>query len=273
MTDTNLDSFRRLSIVRYYLQLQKLQPAEQAILDRFESQLSTMTWLDLGVGAGRTSQYIAHRVKHYIGVDYSEAMIEACHQRFPTRSQSIQFEVCDVRDLRQFSAQSFDFIFFSFNGIDNISHPERLEFLREVTRIGKPGGYFCFSTHNLQGIENDFSLNSKFSFNPLKTYVSLIMWAILRSFNRHLNCQSLSQLSHTVIRDESHNFRLKQYYIRPRAQLEQLTPFFADTTVYSWQTGEAIADHDLESQKEMWLYYLCKFPTIPQSKRDNALSE
>ena len=265
MPDTNLASFRRPSIVSYYNQLQNLQPAEQTIFDRLESQFPTMTLLDLGVGAGRTSQYLAHRVKDYIGIDYSTEMIAACKHRFSAHLSkpegppaSITFKVCDVRDLSQFPNQTFDFILFSFNGIDNISHSERLDFFQEVKRIGKSGSYFCFSTHNLQGIEPEFSLRSKFSLNLFKTYVNIIMWVFLRSFNRHLDPSTLSALSHAVIRDESHNFRLKQYYIRPHAQLKQLAPYFKETTVYSWQTGEAIAADEFTMQTEMWLYYLCK---------------
>ncbi len=260
MPDPNLASFRHSGLVSYYRQLQQLQPAEKAIFQQFSTQFPQMQLLDLGVGAGRTTHYLADRVLDYIGVDYSPEMIEACKQRFSSRGERIRFRVGDARDLDDYPDHAFDFILFSFNGIDNMTHAERLAFLKSVLRIGKSGGYFCFSTHNLQGIEKAFCLKTQLSLNPVKTYVNGIMWGFLRWFNRPLDKETISAASHAVIRDESHNFRLRQYYIRPKAQLEQLSPFFSETTVYSWQRGEAIAEQDLEHQQDMWLYYLCKIP-------------
>ena len=51
--------------------------------------------------------------------------------------------------MKLFEDSSFDFILFSFNGIDYMNHDERIRTLREIRRILKTGGYFCFSTHNL----------------------------------------------------------------------------------------------------------------------------
>lgn len=260
MPDPNLISFRRPGIVSYYTQLQQLQPAEAVILQQLEESLPHMTVLDLGVGGGRTTQYLAHRVFDYTGIDYSPEMIQVCEQRFSNRGQRVRFQVCDVRDLSRFLDHSFDLIFFSFNGIDNISHRERLDFFTDVRRIAKPGGYFCFSTHNLQGIIPEFSLGNRLSINPLKSYVNGIMWGFLCFFNRPLTAVTLQDVDYAIIRDESHNFRLRQYYIRPKAQLQQLDQFFTKINVYSWQTGEPIADHELEAQREMWLYYLCRIP-------------
>ena len=258
MSDPNLASYRRPGIIRYYSQLRKLQPAEEEVFQRLEPSLSQMSVLDLGVGAGRTTSHLAQRVFDYTGVDYSPEMIRICEQRFSQLGEHIRFQVCDVRDISEFPNQSFDFIFFSYNGIDSMSHQERLEFFQEVTRIGKSGGYFFFSTHNLQGMIREFSLQTKLSLNPMKTYVNGFMWGILRLFNQSLSLKKLESLDHAIIRDESHNFRLRQYYIRPRAQLQQLATYFKETTVYSWQTGQVIADHELEQQADMWLYYLCQ---------------
>lgn len=258
MADPNLTSFRRAGIVNYYRQLRQLQPAEESIFKTLGPALAHMKILDLGVGAGRTTAHLAPRVSEYVGVDYSPEMIEVCEQRFSDLGKQVCFQVCDVRDMSQFASHSFDFVLFSFNGIDNISHAERLVFFQEVVRIGKPDGYFAFSTHNLQGIIPEFSLSNRLSWNPLTSYVNGIMWGFLKVFNRSLSVAKLQSRDYAVIRDESHNFRLRQYYIRPRAQLEQLCPFFRETTVYSWQSGAVIADPDLEAQQEMWCYFLCK---------------
>ena len=86
------------------------------------------------------------------------------------------------------------------------------------------------------------------------------MWGLLRFFNRHLNPSNLRNLDYSIIRDESHNYRLRQYYIRPQAQVKQLQTVFQDISVYPWQSGEAIAPQELDQQTDMWLYYLCTIP-------------
>ena len=78
ITDTNQQTYTDRSIVRYYARLTALQPAERTILTLLQKRLSKMKMLDLGVGAGRTTNYFAPLVAEYIGVDYSAEMIAAC---------------------------------------------------------------------------------------------------------------------------------------------------------------------------------------------------
>lgn len=253
----NQKTYTTSDVVSYYAQLSQLQPAEATILQRFQKQWHKMRLLDIGVGGGRTSQHFAPLVAEYVGIDYSPEMIAACQKRFP-RLSSQCFQVCDVRDLSQFEDNSFDFILFSFNGIDYVSHEERLKVFQEIARIGKSGGYFFFSTHNLQGIVQEFEVRNKFSFNPLKTYVNLVMFAILRLANRSLSLTQLKTSTHAIIKDESHNFRLKTYYVNPLEQLNQLSTNFCDVQIYSWKTGlEITSQADLDVNTDMWLYYLC----------------
>lgn len=214
--------------------------------------------LDLGVGGGRTSRHFAPLVADYIGVDYSPEMIAACQQRFGDSLREARFEVADARDLSRFPDNYFDFILFSFNGIDYVSHSDRLQVLEEISRVGKPGGYFCFSTHNLQAMEREFDWRTHVSFNLLSSYVSLFVWMLLRGFNRSLNVNKLKNSSYAIVRDEPHNFQLYNYYIRPLDQLKQLEPHFQEVKIYSWKTGKEIeSEEELLSNNEMWLYYLC----------------
>lgn len=259
MVDQNYQAYIAREIVRHYSQLRQLQPAEQTILDllRHEYSLSNMKMLDIGVGGGRTTEYFSSVVREYIGIDYSEEMIAACQKRFP--SQSKVFKVVDARDMSQFSDNSFDFILFSFNGLDVISHPDRLQVFQEVRRIGKSGGYFCFSSHNLQALEQEFNWKNHLSLNPVETYVNLIMFAILRFFNRSVSLKQIKNSNYEIIKDEPHNFRLKQYYVRPQEQINQLKSDFDNIKIYSWKSGlELSTQQDLSANSDMWLYYLCE---------------
>ena len=183
MFEHNRQVYITRDVVQHYRQLNQLQPAEQSILDLFGDEWSSIKMLDIGVGGGRTTQHFSRVVQEYVGVDYSDEMIAACQKRFPSSSQSRVFEVVDARDMSQFADNSFDFILFSFNGLDSLSHQDRLQVFQEVKRVGKSGGYFFFSSHSLQGLEREFNWRNQVSLNPLKTYVNLVMFGILRFFN------------------------------------------------------------------------------------------
>jgi ubiquinone/menaquinone biosynthesis C-methylase UbiE len=262
VNDNNQTVYTSQGIVQHYAQLNALQPAEATILDRLKSQLKdqpNLKMLDIGVGGGRTTMHFAPIVSDYVGIDYSSEMVAACHQRFLSVDPSIQFMVCDARDMRQFADNSFDFMLFSFNGIDYVSHVDRLQILQEIHRVGKPGSHFCFSSHNLAGFEREFSLSHQLRFNPLTTYVNLVMLAILRGCNRSLTRDALKAVDYAIIRDESHNFRLNTYYIRPQYQLVQLAPHFHNIQIYSWQQGHELTSMtDGAAIADLWLYYLCQ---------------
>lgn len=259
MFEHNHQAYRERGIVQHYSQLRQLQPAEQTILTLLQNEWSRMKMLDIGVGGGRTTQHFSRVVQEYVGIDYAKEMIAACQKRFPSSSQSRVFEVVDARDMQQFPDHSFDFILFSFNGIDALSHVDRLRVFREVSRIGKPGGYFFFSSHNLQGLERELNWQSHLNLNPLRTYVNLIMFALLRFFNRSTSPQQIKNSDYEIIQDESHNFRLKQYYVRPQAQLRQLVADFDNIKIYSWKSGlEITTQQELSVNTDMWLYYLCR---------------
>ncbi len=258
MIDRNQETYQTSSLVWYYTQLNKLQPAEQAILELLRDRLPTMKMLDIGIGGGRTTQHFSSLAGEYIGIDYSAKMIAACQQRFAKSPRSINLQVVDARDLRQFADNSFDFILFSFNGIDYVSGVDRLKILSEVARVGKSGCYFYFSSHNLQGIAAEFNWRTKLSLNPLKTYVNLVMLGLLNIFNLEITHKQLETADYLIIKDESHNFRLQTYYIRPQAQIQQLQSSFDEIKIYSWQTGlEIINPQELSTNTDMWLYYLC----------------
>jgi ubiquinone/menaquinone biosynthesis C-methylase UbiE len=249
----NQKAYTSLGIVQHYTELSALQPAEISILKLLQPQLCSMKMLDIGVGGGRTTQHFAEATAEYRGIDYSAEMIAACQKRFPEAT----FQVCDVRDMSRFEDDSFDFILFSFNGIDYISHADRLKAFAEIQRVGKPGGYFCFSSHNLNGFEQQFDYGQQFSFNPLKTYVNLVMSAFLHVFNFPMTLKKLQRSPYSILKDESHNFRLNTYYIRPQEQLNQLERHFKDTKIYSWKSGSELTKNDIHDHPDLWLYYLC----------------
>ena len=117
-------TFEAENIVRGYTAMDRLQKPEQTILSLLRERLGYMKMLDIGVGGGRTTVHFAPLVRQYVGVDYAANMVKACEERFSDREDHISFGEADARYMNQFPAGSFDFVLFSYNGIDNISHDD-----------------------------------------------------------------------------------------------------------------------------------------------------
>ena len=121
----------------------------------------------------------------------------------PDRPKNVSFKVCDVRSMETIENDYFDFILFSFNGIDYISHWDRLMAFEEIKRVGKNGGFFCFSTHNLQGIDQVFTLQA--SFNPIKILWRISKYLILRFWVLNRNViEKLKKENYAIINDGDH---------------------------------------------------------------------
>ncbi len=225
----NATTWRAADVVEEYTRADDLQVPEKAILELLGDRLAQMRMLDLGVGGGRTTLHFRGRVREYVGLDYSAEMIAACKRRFAAEhanGASASFLVGDARAMDEIPSSSFDFILFSFNGIDYVSASERNRVFSEVNRVGSDGGLFFFSTHNLQCL--------------------------------HTFGDKFRRSEYVVINDGVHGGRFYTYYVRPAAQVKYLRRYFGGITVYSLKTGLPLpAGTALQDVDEPWLYYLC----------------
>jgi SAM-dependent methyltransferase len=144
----NHSTYQQDSVVENFVRQSNLYPAEELIFAKYGSAIATAHVLDIGVGGGRTTNYLLSRCRSYRAIDYSPAMINACRRRFPECAPDV-FLVGDARDLSAERAEGFDFVLFSFNGLDYVDHEDRLRVLAEIRRVLRPGGLFFFSTHSL----------------------------------------------------------------------------------------------------------------------------
>jgi ubiquinone/menaquinone biosynthesis C-methylase UbiE len=232
---------------------------EAVILNELRQQLPTMRMLDIGVGGGRTTAHFASRVQEYQGIDIDLPMIKHCRKLFADVAPNAAFNVCDAKSMGIFPDNAFDFILFSFNGIDYATHTDRLKILDEIHRVGRPGGLFCFSSHNVGWIKRSMSMDSKLTLRPIKLIKSLTKWFLRNQLNPNLRGDSLDLQDYVVYRDGPHSFKMKNYFIRPKAQVEQLAEHYYDILAYSNSTGQVV-DPALEysGPNDAWLYYLCK---------------
>jgi SAM-dependent methyltransferase len=130
-------------VVAHYVNADGLQPCEIHTFDKFIPDGARV--LDIGVGGGRTTPFLAGKASRYLGLDYANSMVEASQRRFP----DVEFRCEDATKLDSISNASFDVVVFSFNGIDYVPTDEgRRNCFAEVFRVLVPGGKFIFSSHN-----------------------------------------------------------------------------------------------------------------------------
>ena len=139
----NRKKYESKNVVSSYIKM-TLQNPEVMILVEHRESIVGKHILDIGCGSGRTTAILKNLSSGYIGIDYSVTMIESCRERF----NDVSFAVSDVRKMSEFRDEEFDFIMFSFNGLDSINHDDRLKGLREIRRVLKQNGLFVFSSHN-----------------------------------------------------------------------------------------------------------------------------
>lgn len=148
-SDSNLQKYQTDEVVSFYTKLVGLQPSEEYLFNKWLKNEPVI--LDLGVGGGRTTPYLSAIAKRYVGADYSNAMVEACMQRWP----NLEFLHCDATAMSCIADMTFDAVIFSFNGIDVIrSDKGREDCFSEIARVLKPGGLFIFSSHNARVLGN-----------------------------------------------------------------------------------------------------------------------
>jgi SAM-dependent methyltransferase len=143
-----LGVWRVQSRVQHYRSLQGwIDKGERAAIASVASEVRSMPVLDLGVGAGRTTSLMRLLTDDYVGVDWSEEMVEACRRQNP----GLDIRQADARDLSAFGSSTFKFVLFSFNGLDNVDHEGRGRVLAEVNRVLRPDGIFGYSTFSMDG--------------------------------------------------------------------------------------------------------------------------
>lgn len=249
MTD-NRSTYESTHAVEEFASLSELQPPERAILDLVSPSLSRARMLDLGVGGGRTTLHFAPNTASYVGADYSVGMSAAARRRFA--GGRYRFSVADARAL-PFADRSFDFVLFSFNGIDYVSHDDRARVFAEIGRVLDDGGRFAFSTHNLANAPSLLSLRPR-----VGVRTTLRRWK-LRTLNPPL--RDIAKHDWLVLQDGALKGGLMTYYVRREEQLRQLAAAgFTNVRVFQLDGSAA-----REGATDPWLYYVCDVTSRPRA--------
>ena len=221
----NMRTMHSASAVQHYSHRSDLSPAEQASLDRVAGLARGKPILDIGVGGGRTVEALREVSQDYLGVDYSQQMVDACRRRFP----GTRFAHADARALAEVADGSIFLAMFSCNGIGMVSHADRLLILREVHRVLQPGGVFLFSTHNRNSPEyrRGFQFPPvQWTLHPLRALVRsarFVAHTATRMFNRRrFRPHEVRTPDYSVITDVCHHYGTLLYYVTLENQRKQL---------------------------------------------------
>lgn len=244
----NRKTYAKAKVLDYYDGLGELFPGEKVLFEKLSAKIKNSKILDIGVGGGRTTGYLLPLSSDYTGVDYVPEFVE----RVKGKYESGNFLAADARDLKEFADETFDFVLFSYNGIDAVSHEDRIKILKEIYRVLKTGGTFMFSSHNrdYQYFKKPYWL-IKPRINPafVKNLLSYVFF-----LPRHLRMkkEEVETNEYAIVNDSDHRYSLLLYYIGIGWQVKQLEEIgFSNIEAYNAE-GERV-ETDAES---FWIYYL-----------------
>jgi SAM-dependent methyltransferase len=231
----------------------ELTRAEAATLLKYQAAFAGRDVLDLGVGTGRTSVYLAPLARRYEGIDYSPVMVDHMRSNLP----AISVRVGDLRDLEPFSDGSFDFVFGPNNVLDAVSHDDRLRSLAEVSRVLRPGGLFVFSSHHRMYRYALSGPRLRWSGNPARQAVQTLRWTV-QVFN-HLRFGRMrrEEDDFALLNDEGHDYACLHYYIDQRHQRQQLTGAGFTVIDVLDRDGQSVREAD-DAVDSPWLMYVAK---------------
>lgn len=121
--------------------------SEEKIFTRLFKQEDSI--LELGSGVGRIAIGL-HELgyRNVLATDYSRAMIQRTRRLAKLLEYSIPTQVADACALT-FEDEVFDGAIFGFNGLMQITESaKRLQALREIHRVLRPGAWFTFTSHD-----------------------------------------------------------------------------------------------------------------------------
>jgi len=248
----NKKKYESKSVVSSYINM-RLQNPEVMIIVKYRAFISGKHVLDIGCGSGRTTAILKNLSSGYLGLDYSLEMIESCRKRF----KGVHFIHGDVRSMSEFKDEEFDCVMFSFNGLDSISHDDRIKGLREIRRVLKQDGLFVFSSHNRNHRYAISCPKMEFSRTPCKLAENFIKFLkSTRNRLRNKNHQVFNK-QYAIINDIAHNYAMLTYYINKAHQVSQLKAMGFET-IEMYDTLGNVLNLDSDDKDSAWIYYVAK---------------
>jgi len=261
LDSVNRPTWARRDTVRIYERLHGVtDPGERAAIDYVAARVQGRPILDIGVGAGRTTELLLPLSGDYIAIDYTHEMVLAFRRQHP----GVRIEQMDARDLHAFEDGRFALVVFSFNGLDSVGWQDRLRVLREVHRVLQPGGLFLFSGHNQDGPGpgEQPHMHIPFSWNPLKlgwrSIKSIRAWP--RALMNHKRFSALNETHEgwSVLNAGAHEFGVVIMFTTMAEQKRQLRDAgFECEAVFDSTRGEPVKP-GADTRDMWWFHYVAR---------------
>jgi ubiquinone/menaquinone biosynthesis C-methylase UbiE len=162
--------------------------------------------------------------------------------------------------MRRFKSASFDFAMFALNGLDYVSHDDRLTILREVHRLLKPGGRFLFSSHNREWefLPEMRKWPWQRNENPwTRAFWSACLVGLVE--RPRLKRYEIEENEYAILNVREGNYRLLTTHTTISAQKAQLENVgFKLASLYDNKTGGPVS----EPRRFNWIYYLAVKPVV-----------
>jgi len=165
--------------------------------------------LDFGCGNGRFFEFFKDKNLEYIGLDPSDKLIEIAKSRYPRGN----FHSFNLLEKLSFPNNSFDKVY-SIAVLHHIpSEQFRLDFLKELERVLKPGGLLIFTVWKFHRPKEiflifKFKILRLFSLTKLDKGDVFEPWG--KKFNRYYHCFSKKELVKLI---EKTNLKIKDIRI------------------------------------------------------------
>jgi len=151
-----------------------------------------------------------------------------------------------------FKDNEFDFVVFSYNGLDCIDHKGRIRGLKEIYRVLKPDGIFSFSSHNINYKNLPYIPRIFTRKNPI-----YILKSIKSRLNYELNKKNEVHTDEfSIITCPVFNHTGYMYYIKKENQVKQLEEIGFKNIDILDKDGSFI-NLETPDRDFCWLYYAC----------------
>ena len=220
-------------------------PGEEVPFARVRERLARRPVLELGVGVGRTIGFTSVLTDEYLAIDYVPEMVATCRSAYP----HLDIQIGDARALAGVPSRHFGLVTFAWNGLDAVSHADRLQVLHEVRRVLRDDGMFFFSTLNLDGpdiLERPWQVPIAPHHSSLVRALRTVGTAprVAQQLVNWVRTRSLRErgTGYAVAANGSHAFGLVTHYTTLARQLDELesTGFARDPEIYASATGAPV---------------------------------
>ena len=249
---SNIAIYALKNVAAYYSR-EPLYPPEIHIFLKHRDAFYGKAALDLGVGTGRTSRYLAPCCARYVGVDLSSEMLALFGPTLPNTS----LVECDMRRFRGRTDERFDFVLGSNSAFDALGHDDRLAMFGDLHAMTNPGALFAFSTHNRNwsGVGKGPELAA--SRDPVRLLRNLQEYRTGRRNHARMTPSEERHEAYAILNDVSHQWLALLYYVTRAEQTRQLGEAGFEVIEIYDRDGVILAAGADDSHCAI-LYYVCR---------------